>query len=323
MSPTVRYPTRVAVGMAMLALSLAACGPAAAPSGGQASGADDAQCGQQTRVMAHDLGETTIEGQPRRVVALEFSFVDALASIGVSPVGIADDDDKERIIPAVRNQIDDWAGVGLRQSPSLQAIAALDPDLIVADTRRHEAIYGQLAEIAPTVSFSSLQAGYRENLESVRAIGVALDQCDAVERRLAEHETVMTELAAQLPPGAGAVLFGVSSDTAFTAHDEASYTAGVLQELGLDYALPHTGEDTQAEMNLETLVTTNPDVLFVAGVEEGSLVGEWLTNPLGQSLAATSEGKVFFVDQNVWSRFRGVTASELIGAQAVELLGGS
>ena len=32
-------------------------------------------------------GELTLDKTPARVVALEFSFVDALANIGVSPVG--------------------------------------------------------------------------------------------------------------------------------------------------------------------------------------------------------------------------------------------
>ncbi|MGH8908551.1 MAG: ABC transporter substrate-binding protein [Egibacteraceae bacterium] len=262
-------------------------------------------CGQQTRVIAHDLGETTIEDQPERVVALEFSFVDALAAIGVSPVGIADDDDKERVIPQVRETIDDWTGVGLRQSPSLQVIAALNPDLIIADTRRHETIYGQLSGIAPTVSLPSVQAGYEENLESMRTIGAALDQCDAVDRRLSEHETAMADLAARVPPGVGGVMFGVTSDRAFTAHDAASYTAGVLQALGLEYALEHEGEDTQAEMNLETLVSINPAVLFVAGDQEASLVDEWLQNPLGQSLDAVASDTVLFID--------GLTRRRLLG----------
>ncbi|MGH8906104.1 MAG: ABC transporter substrate-binding protein [Egibacteraceae bacterium] len=117
----------------------------------------------------------------------------------------------------MRQRIDDWTGVGLRQSPSLQAIAALDPDLIIADTRRHETIYPQLSQIAPTVSLPSVQAGYEENLESMRTIGAALDQCDAVDRRLSEHATAMADLAARVPPGVGGVMFGVTSDRAFTA----------------------------------------------------------------------------------------------------------
>ena len=40
-----------------------------------------------------------------RVVALEYSFVDALAQVGVSPVGVADDNKVDRILPQVREKL--------------------------------------------------------------------------------------------------------------------------------------------------------------------------------------------------------------------------
>ena len=43
-------------------------------------------------------GSLTLDKTPTRVVALEFSFVDALANVGVSPVGVADDNKADRII---------------------------------------------------------------------------------------------------------------------------------------------------------------------------------------------------------------------------------
>lgn len=42
-------------------------------------------------------GEFTLDKTPSRVVALEYSFVDALAQVGVSPVGVADDNKIDRI----------------------------------------------------------------------------------------------------------------------------------------------------------------------------------------------------------------------------------
>ena len=39
---------------------------------------------------------------PKRVVVLEFSFLDSLAAIDVTPVGAADDGDANRVLPRVR-----------------------------------------------------------------------------------------------------------------------------------------------------------------------------------------------------------------------------
>ena len=47
-------------------------------------------------------GLFTLEQVPKRIVVLEFSFIDALVEVNVSPVGIADDKDPTRILPAVK-----------------------------------------------------------------------------------------------------------------------------------------------------------------------------------------------------------------------------
>ena len=47
-------------------------------------------------------GSFSLDYAPQRIVVLEFSFADALAAVGVAPVGIADDKDKSRVLPEVR-----------------------------------------------------------------------------------------------------------------------------------------------------------------------------------------------------------------------------
>ena len=50
----------------------------------------------QAEDITHELGVTAVPDAPQRIVVLEFSYIDALASLGVSPVGIADDDNRDR-----------------------------------------------------------------------------------------------------------------------------------------------------------------------------------------------------------------------------------
>jgi len=102
-----------------------------------------------------DQGELTLNKVPTRIVALEFSFVDALANVGVSPVGVADDNQPSRVIQPVRDLIRPWTSVGTRSQPNMESIAALKPDLIIADSSRHRAAYGQLSKIAPVLLLNS------------------------------------------------------------------------------------------------------------------------------------------------------------------------
>ena len=66
-----------------------------------------------------DQGELTLDKVPTRIVALEFSFVDALANVGVSPVGVADDNQPSRVIQPVRDLIRPWTSVGTRSQPNM------------------------------------------------------------------------------------------------------------------------------------------------------------------------------------------------------------
>ncbi|WP_038887505.1 ABC transporter substrate-binding protein, partial [Vibrio rotiferianus] len=144
-----------------------------------------------TRVVEDEQGQFEIATTPQRVVVLEFSFVDALAAVGVSPIGVADDNDASRVIPAVRDLVEPWQSVGMRSQPSLEAIAILKPDLIIADAERHRTIYQDLQQIAPTLLLKSRGETYHENLESARKVGVALNKQAEMELRLQLHRQSM------------------------------------------------------------------------------------------------------------------------------------
>jgi iron complex transport system substrate-binding protein len=111
-------------------------------------------------------GTFTLDKVPQRIVVLELSFADALAAVDVSPVGIADDNDAKRILPEVRAHLQPWQSVGTRAQPSLEAISALKPDLIIADSSRHSGIYPALQQIAPVLLLKSRNETYAENLQS-------------------------------------------------------------------------------------------------------------------------------------------------------------
>ena len=105
-------------------------------------------------MVQDEHGTFTLEKTPQRIVVLELSFADALAAVDVSPIGIADDNDAKRILPEVRAHLKPWQSVGTRAQPSLEAIAALKPDLIIADSSRHAGVYIALQQIAPVLLLS-------------------------------------------------------------------------------------------------------------------------------------------------------------------------
>lgn len=307
------------IALLFLVLLLAACGSEDEGEQQESSSGEDSG-EQETRVVEHEMGETKISGQPEKVVALEFSFVDNLASLGVSPVGIADDNDEERIIEPIREKIEDYTSVGTRKQPSLEVISSLEPDLIIADMQRHKDIYDQLSDIAPTIILPSLAADYDGIIDSFQTVSTAMGMEDKGEEVLADHKEKMEELRSQVPEDENrSVLPAVVADSGYFAHNMESYTGSLLESIGLKNAI-QSGDDRYNKINLEQLVEFDPDVMFHMSSGDQTVVTEWENNDLYQDISAVENGEVHEVDRNMWSRFRGLISSEKILEDAVQYL---
>jgi len=62
--------------------------------------------------------------------------------------------------------------------------------------------------------------------------------------------------------------------------------------------------------------------MFVAGQTGDTLADTWEKSPLWKQIPAVKDNATYKVDQNIWSRSRGLVASELIAGEAVKLLYG-
>ncbi|MHA0875760.1 Fe(3+) dicitrate ABC transporter substrate-binding protein FecB [Enterobacter pasteurii] len=265
-----------------------------------------------------ERGTFTLDKTPQRIVVLELSFADALAAVDVSPVGIADDNDTNRILPEVRARLKPWQSVGTRAQPSLEAIGALKPDLIIADSSRHSGIYGALQNIAPVLLLKSRNETYAENLQSAALIGDVVGKSAQMKARLARHKQLMAQWASQLPKGTLAI-FGTSREQQFNLHTRETYTGSVLTALGLKVPTAMAGA-SMPSVGLEQLLALNPAWLLVAHYREESIVKRWQQDPLWQMLTAAQKKQVVSVDSNAWARMRGIFAAERIASDTVKIV---
>jgi len=226
-------------------------------------------------------GEFTLDKTPSRVVALEYSFVDALAQVGVSPVGVADDNKVDRILPQVREKIAAWQSVGTRSQPSLEVIASLKPDLIIADPSRHTAVFEELKKIAPTVMFDSRHESYQENLETAQKIGDLVGKSAEMKAKINEHN---------------------------------DYIANIAKNLGFA-PTKLNGDQAFVEINLEQLVMEKPEYLFIAHYRDESIARKWEAEPLWKAIPAVKANHVYSVDADMWARGRGLEASKIMAKQ--------
>ena len=259
-------------------------------------------------------GEFTLDKTPSRVVALEYSFVDALAQVGVSPVGVADDNKIDRILPQVREKIAAWQSVGTRSQPSLEVIASLKPDLIIADPSRHTAVFEELKKIAPTVMFDSRHESYQENLETAQKIGDLVGKSSEMKAKINEHNDYIANIAKNLGVQGKKASFGTSREDKFNIQNDNGYVGSFLTTLGFA-PTKLNGDQAFVEINLEQLVMEKPEYLFIAHYRDESIARKWEAEPLWKAIPAVKANHVYSVDSDMWARGRGLEASKIMAKQ--------
>ncbi|BFU59560.1 MULTISPECIES: Fe(3+) dicitrate ABC transporter substrate-binding protein [Rodentibacter] len=269
----------------------------------------------QAVTVTDEKGEFTLDKTPVRIVALEYSFVDALAQVGISPVGVADDNDTSRILKEVREKIQPWQSVGTRSQPSLEVIASLKPDLIIADPSRHTAVYEELKKIAPTVMFDSRHESYQDNLKTAQKIGDIVGKSNEMKAKINEHNAFITKIKQNLHLKGETAIFGTSRENKFTFQNNSAYVPSFLEQLGFFPATIKNNPQTLIEINLEQLVMEKPQWLFIAHYRDESIARKWEAEPLWKAIPAVKSNHVFAVDPFIWARGRGLEASKIMATQ--------
>ncbi|ATH62101.1 ferric citrate transport system substrate-binding protein [Staphylococcus pasteuri] len=281
--------------------------------------------------IKHAEGTTKVPKHPKRVVVLEYSFVDALAALNVKPVGIADDNKKERIIKPLRDKIGNYTSVGTRKQPNLEKISKLKPDLIIADSNRHKGIYKDLSKIAPTIELKSFDGDYDDNIDAFKTIAKALGKEKQGDKRLEEHDKKIAKYKKEIKFNKDEkVLPAVAAKSSFLGHPSESYVGQFLKELGFKEAL--TPKVTKGlskylkgpylEMSSETLLDVNPGRMFVmtdkASPDEPTFK-KMQKDPVWKKLDAVKHDRVSVVDRDLWARARGLISSEEMAKELVEI----
>ncbi|MGY2004620.1 ABC transporter substrate-binding protein [Blastococcus sp. SYSU DS1024] len=304
------------------ALSLTACGSSSEPEAGptgQAAAGDAAF----PRTVEHAMGSTVIPEEPERVVVLDTGELDSALSLGVTPVGAVTTDVSEQFLSYLAEDAEGIEVVGTIAEPDLEAIAALEPDLILSNQVRHEDIYDQLEQIAPTVFAADLGDTWKENL---LLDAEALGREEEAEELLAEYEQQAADLGEAIGDPASTTVSPLRFvGGTIRAYQPESFVGTVLADIGLDHVdLPEGEVSTFAELSPEQITQADADVILYSsyGAPEESGEATVVAGPLWPRLTAVAEGRAFAVEDDVFYTGIGLKAAQLQLESLEELLAG-
>lgn len=157
----------------------------------------DAKAGQFPRTVTHALGKTELKAAPKRVVVLDVGELDNVVSLGLKPVGYAPSEGDDGIPGYLAKDAGSPKSVGTINNLNLEAIANLQPDLILGSQLRAADKYDELSKIAPTVF--SIRPGFTWK-ENYLLNAAALDKTAEAKEKLAAYETKAKQLGTDLGP---------------------------------------------------------------------------------------------------------------------------
>ncbi|MGW0732418.1 ABC transporter substrate-binding protein [Streptomyces sp. NPDC002851] len=135
-----------------------------------------------------------LDGPAKKVVGTEWNDVESLISLGVDPVGVADVKGYKTWNTAapLKNKPKD---IGTRGEPSMDTIASLSPDLIVATSDLKPAAVKQLRKVAPVLVTQSADASdpIGQMTENLDVIAKATGTTERAEKLKKQFDAKLSE----------------------------------------------------------------------------------------------------------------------------------
>nr|WP_154958119.1 ABC transporter substrate-binding protein [Paenibacillus xylanexedens] len=190
--------------LSLLMLVLVACGKSTteatdATSSKQATTVEE----KSTQTIKHLKGTSVVPKKIERMVVLSAAYIDHMLTIGEKPAGVnVEIRYGGDYLPYLADQLQGVPTVGSADSPNLEAIVQIDPDVIVIESRTAENSYDQLEKIAPTIVLGDDWMDYNGDTEywtqDLLTIAGMYNKVDLAKEKIAEVEQQADQLKAKI-----------------------------------------------------------------------------------------------------------------------------
>lgn len=269
------------------------------------------------KVIEHAMGKTEIKGDPKKIVVLTNEGTEALLALGVKPVGAVQSFTGDPWYDHIEKEMEGVKNLGLESQVNLEEIAALQPDLIIGNKMRHEDIYKQLSQIAPTVYSETLRGEWKNNFSFYAKV---LNKEEEGKKLINEFDNKAKEISEKAKDKLDTKITMLRFMPGKTRiYLENSFSGVILNQIGFAKSTMEDpkGENFAVEIGKERLQEADGDAIFYFTYDQGDGQGsqreeEWLNDPLFKNLNAVKDEQVFKVDDAIWNTAGGIKAANLM-----------
>ena len=304
-----------AAAAALCLLLLAGCGaassgPASSAGGASAAATAPADSGAAC-TFTDDLGrEVTLEAAPRRVAALTGSYADIWCTAGGRDTLVASASDAWTDFDLGLGE--EVANIGGAMGVSVEELLAAAPDLVLASTNipSNQEMLPALEAAGVDMAFFSVNTfedylrmleictGLTGNPEAYQTYGEAVAE---------EIEAARARAAAALEEQGPEKVLYIRAAASVVKPKGSSGT--VLGEMLADLGCINIADQDQSlleDLSMEAILAADPDKILIVlqGADpepaKAQLEGEVLSNPAWQQLTAVREGRVYYMDKDLY-----------------------
>ena len=304
-----------AAAAALCLLLLAGCGAASSGPASSAGGASAAATAPTDSGAActftDDLGrEVTLEAAPRRVAALTGSYADIWCTAGGRDTLVASASDAWTDFDLGLGE--EVANIGGAMGVSVEELLAAAPDLVLASTNipSNQEMLPALEAAGVDVAFFSVDTfeDYLRMLEICTGLTGSPEAYQTYGEAVAEEiEAARARAAAALEEQGPEKVLYIRAAASVVKPKGNSGT--VLGEMLADLGCINIADQDQSlleDLSMEAILAADPDKILIVlqGADpepaKAQLEGEVLSNPAWQQLTAVREGRVYYMDKDLY-----------------------
>ncbi len=290
------------VAFAVLALVLlaAACGSDDSSSGAEAEPAGTTVADETTTTDSTEEGtesdDAVADAAPSRIVSLSPAFTEVLFAIGAGDQVIAVDSLSNFPPEAPMTELSAF-------EPSLEAIAAEEPDLVVLSYDPTGDLVSGLEGLGVAVFLRPDPATLDDAYASIADLGIVTGQIDGAATVVADMRSAFDEIAASVPTDGEPIRIYHELDESFYSASSGSFIGDVYNRLNVVNIADEADTDGYGypQLSAEYILEADPQLIVITD-EVGYTVDDVAARPGWDAIAAVANGNVISVDSDIASR---------------------
>jgi iron complex transport system substrate-binding protein len=255
---------------------------------------------------------TKLTAKPVRIISLSPSATEILFALNADSQVLAVDDNSNFPARVPTSELSSF-------TPNVEAIAALNPDLVVLQINATNAktVRDALTKIEIPVFVEPAAKNVNDTYKEIRLIGKVIDKEKAAKKLINEMKSRIKKVLIKNKSKSKLTFFHELDNTLYTA-TSTTFIGSVYKDFGLiNIADAASGADSSGypQLSAEYLIKSNPDLIFLADAQYGESIDSLKARPGWSAISAVKNNRVIALPADIPSRWgpRIVDFYELIG----------